>query len=133
MSEPESSSSVEHTVNEFFATFERAQNGASIANVYGEPIPYDDKVIIPIASVSQFFGMGGGVGVDQQPAGSHDEGLGGGGGGHVKARPVAMAEIGPDGMDIHPIIDENRALLASLAFAAWAVFWTARTLAKIFK
>jgi hypothetical protein len=51
----------------------------------------------------------------------------------VKARPVALAEIMPEGVDIHPVIDENRALTAGLLFAAWAVFWAARTLVKLFK
>jgi hypothetical protein len=46
---------------------------------------------------------------------------------------VALAEIMPEGVDIHPIIDENRALIAGLLFAAWAVVWAARTLVKLFK
>ena len=133
MSEQTSSSPVEHSVNQLFATFERAQNSASIDNVYGKPISYGDKVVIPVASVSQFFGLGLGIGVDEESAGQRDEGLGGGGSGQVGARPVALAEISADDIVIHPIVDENRALLVSLAFAAWAVLWTARTLAKIFK
>ena len=133
MSEQEPPSPVENSVNQLFATFERAQNSASIDNVYGKPIPYSDKVIIPIASVSQFFGVGMGVGVDENSAGQRDEGVGGGGSGKVGARPVALAEVSADGVVIHPIVDENRALIVSLAFAAWAVLWTARTLAKIFK
>ena len=123
---------VENTVNEFFATFERAQGSASIDNVYGQPIPYGDSVIVPVASVSQFFGVGLGVGSDHHAAGE-DAGLGGGGTARTKARPIALAEIMPEGVDIHPVIDENRALTAGLLFAAWAVFWAARTLIKLFK
>jgi hypothetical protein len=59
--------------------------------------------------------------------------MGGGGTARTTARPVALAEIMPEGVDIHPVIDENRALLAGLAFAAWAVFWATRTLIKLFK
>jgi uncharacterized spore protein YtfJ len=123
---------IESTVNEFFATFERAQSSASIDNVYGQPVTYGESVIVPVASVSQFFGIGLGVGNNQASA-SQNSGLGGGGTARVKARPVAMAEIMPEGVDIHPIIDENRALTAGLLFAAWAVFWAARTLVKLFK
>ena len=123
---------LENSLNEFFATFERAQRSASIDNVYGQPITYGDSIVVPVASVSQFFGLGLGVGTDQRAEGQ-DGGLGGGGTARVKARPIALAEIMPEGVDIHPIIDENRALTAGLLFAAWAVVWAARTLVKLFK
>ncbi|HTP08088.1 MAG TPA: spore germination protein GerW family protein [Anaerolineae bacterium] len=127
-----SSPIVENTVNEFFATFERAQNSASIDNVYGQPITYGDSIIVPVASVSQFFGIGLGVG-NNQDTDAQNSGVGGGGTARTKARPVALAEIMPEGVDVHPVIDENRALTAGLLFAAWAVFWAARTLVKLFK
>jgi len=123
---------IENSMNEFFATFERAQSSASIDNVYGQPITYGDSIIVPVASVSQFFGIGMGVGADQSVAGPNG-GMGGGGTARTKARPVALAEIMPEGVDVHPIIDENRALTAGLLFAAWAVFLAARTLVKLFK
>ena len=123
---------VENSVNEFFATFERAQHSASIDNVYGQPITYGESIIVPVASVSQFFGIGMGVGADQSVAGPNG-GMGGGGTARTRARPVALAEIMPEGVDIHPIIDENRALTAGLLFAAWAMFLAARTLVKLFK
>src|SRR5512139_2359729 len=130
--QPPANPLIENTVNEFFATFERAQSSASIDNVYGQPITYEDAIIVPVASVSQFFGIGLGVGTDQH-AERQDGGMGGGGTARVKARPVALAEIMPEGVDVHPIIDENRALIAGLLFAAWAVFWATRTLVKLFK
>lgn len=123
---------IETSLNEFFATFERAQNSASIDNVYGPPITYGETLIVPVASVSQFVGIGLGVGANQS-AEAQDGGLGGGGTARVKARPVALAEIMPEGVAIHPIIDEGRALAAGLLFAAWAVFVAARTLVKLFK
>jgi uncharacterized spore protein YtfJ len=123
---------LETAMNEFFATFERAQSSASIDNVYGQPITYEDSIIVPVASVSQFFGIGLGVGTGQRAEGQ-DGGMGGGGTARVKARPIALAEIMPEGVDVHPIIDENRALTAGLLFAAWAVFCAARTLVKLFK
>jgi len=133
MPEEQPTRPVEQAVNHFFATFERAQNKAVVTSVYGEPIPYGSAIVIPVASVSQLFGVGLGVGTNVDVEGQADEGLGGGGSGRVTARPVAMAEITEDGVDVHPIIDENRALVASLLFAAWAVFWATRTLIKLFK
>ncbi len=132
MSEQRSPNVVEQSVNKFFVAFEQAQQSISIDNVYGKPITYGDSVIVPIAGVSQVCGVGGGIGSDDND-GSRDEGLGGGGGTLAGARPIALAEIDADGVKVHPIVDENRALAASLAFAAWAVFWTARTLIKIFQ
>jgi uncharacterized spore protein YtfJ len=123
---------VENSMNEFFATFERAQRGASIDNVYGQPITYGDALIVPVASVSQFFGIGLGIG-SERDANRPNADADGGGAARTKARPVALAEIIPEGVDIHPVIDENRALTAGLLFAAWAVFWAARTLVKLFK
>ncbi len=130
--QPPANPLIEHTVNEFFATFERAQSSASIDSVYGQPIAYGDSIIVPVASVSQFIGVGLGVGNNQR-ADKQDGGMGGGGTARVKARPVALAEIMPEGVDIHPVVDESRALTAGLLFAAWAVFWAARTLVKLFK
>ncbi len=133
MSEQPASHAVESSLNQFFGTFERAQSAASIGNIYGQPIAHGEALVVPAASVSQLFGVGLGVGVDAGPDGRQEEGVGGGGAGHVTARPVALVEITQDGVDVHAVIDENRALVASLAFAAWAVFWTARTLVKLFK
>jgi len=127
-----SNSLVENAMNEFFDTFERAQSSASIDNVYGQPMTYGESIIVPVASVSQFFGVGLGVG-NNQADNTRNSGIGGGGTARTKARPVALAEIMPEGVDIHPVIDENRALIAGLLFAAWAVFWAARTLVKLFK
>ena len=132
MSEATSTSAVEQGVNRFFGTFDQAQRAIAIENVYGQPIASGETVVVPIASVSQVFGLGGGIGSDNQ-AEQRDEGVGGGSGGVVRARPIAVAEIDADGVKVHAVVDENRALAVSLAFAAWAVFWTARTLIKIFK
>jgi uncharacterized spore protein YtfJ len=133
MSEVKPASAVEQGVNRFFATFEQAQQAVSIENVYGQPINSGETVVVPIASVAQAFGMGGGIGSGSEAEDKNNEGVGGGGAGIVRARPIAVAEIDDEGVRVHAVVDENRALAVSLAFAAWAVFWTARTLIKIFK
>ncbi len=133
MSEAVSHSAVEQGINRFFDAFEQAQQAVSINNVYGQPVTQGETMIVPIASVTQLIGAGGGIGSGTKTEAKRDEGVGGGGGGAIGARPIAFAEIDAQGVKIHPIVDENRALAVSLAFAAWAVFWTARTLVKIFK
>ena len=133
MAEGAASSAVELGVNKFFGAFEQAQQSVSINNIYGQPVTHGETVIVPIASVGQIIGAGGGIGSGHAADGQRDDGVGGGGGGAIGARPIAFAEIDVEGVKIHPIVDENRALAVSLAFAAWAVFWTARTLIKIFK
>ena len=134
MSEMSQPTVVEQGVNQFFATFERAQNSASVYSAFGDPVTYGETVVVPVASVTQIFGLGMGIGSSATQADEPPRaGLGGGGTGRVTARPVAMAEITPDGVDIHPVIDENRAVVAGVLFAAWAVFWAARTLIKLFK
>src|SRR5512145_580247 len=115
MSEATSTSAVEQGVNRFFGTFEQAQRAIAIENVYGQPITSGETVVVPIASVAQAFGMGGGIGSDGE-ASARDEGVGGGGGGLVRARPIAVAEIDADGVKVHAVVDENRALAVSLAF-----------------
>ncbi len=133
MSEEQSASAVEQGVNRFFTTFEQAQQTIAIGNVYGQPIMAGEMMVVPIASVAQAFGMGGGIGSgDKSESNVTQEGVGGGGAGIVRARPIAVAEIDAEGVRVHAVVDENRALGVSLAFAAWAVFWTARTLIKIF-
>jgi len=133
MSEEKSTSAVEQGVNRFFATFEGARQTVLIENVYGQPIVSGETLVVPIASVSQAFGLGGGIGHTEPAEAKNNEGVGGGGGGLVRARPIAVVEIDAEGVKVHAVVDENRALAVSLAFAAWAVFWTARTLIKIFK
>jgi hypothetical protein len=79
---------------------------------------------VPVASVSQFFGIGMGVGANQA-AGEPNSGLGGGGTARVKARPIALAEIMRKALTFIRLSTRIRALTAGLLFAAWAVFWAA--------
>ncbi len=117
-----------------FAQFESLQEHASIEAVYGKPVQAEDKIIIPVAQVSYMFGLGFGEGQEpqlkdgSQPAGSG----GGGGGGGVRARPVAVIEITPEHTHVEGVVDEQRIVLAGIAFAAWAIFWIASALIRIF-
>ncbi len=102
-----------------------AQPGA----VYSAPVVSGDYTIITASEVSVGigfgYGLGGGVGpkpgegeatseaepqeTQDQPAGF---GGGGGGGGASMARPVAVISVGPEGVQIQPIVDASKIALA---------------------
>jgi uncharacterized spore protein YtfJ len=68
---------------------DRLQVGASVRNVYGDPVQVGDRTVIPIARVSYGFGAGGRAsGKEKTPLGQN-----GGGGAGLSARPVGALEI----------------------------------------
>jgi uncharacterized spore protein YtfJ len=79
----------------------------SADRVYAEPVRVGDRVVIPAASIE--FSGGFGFGGDSQSNG------GGGGGGYQAGRPVAVVEVGPDGVRVRPVIDFTRVGLTVLA------------------
>ncbi|HXC12849.1 MAG TPA: spore germination protein GerW family protein [Stellaceae bacterium] len=71
------------------ALVDRLQVGASVRNVYGDPVQVGDRTVIPIARVSYGFGAGGRAsGKEKAPPGQN-----GGGGAGLSARPVGALEI----------------------------------------
>ena len=65
------------------------------------------------------FGGGSGVGIDGESEGG---GGGGGGGGLGRSRTIAVADVGPEGVKIRPVIDiTGLALPAVSAIAALIV------------
>jgi uncharacterized spore protein YtfJ len=88
-------------------------SGASI--VYGRPIKQGDVVIIPAAEVVAGLGFGSGFGYD--PVSECEDGAtvtGGGGGGKVFSRPVAIVIISPEGVRVEPVRDRTKVLLAAI-------------------
>lgn len=81
---------------------------AKVTAVYSEPQQHGDHTIITaselMVSMGAGFGGGGGAGKDGE-AGS---GGGGGGGGSTLARPVAVIAIGPNGVNVEPIVDVTK-------------------------
>lgn len=82
-----------------------------------------DRTVIPLVEVFAAGGFGAGVGSGQAnaeaeagAAGSGGGG-GGGGGGTSRSRPVAVIEIGPEGVHIRPVVDWTAIALA--AVTAW--------------
>ena len=114
--------------------------------VFGRPVAAGDRVVITAreVSVGGGFGWGGGmtagevdaVGGDEEGAGEEeavgtDVGHGAGGGGGGSGRPVAVIDVGPDGVNVTPVVDKTKLGLA--AVGAWsavalAMFTTVKTL-----
>lgn len=83
----------------------RVFGDASAATVFSAPADVGDSVVITAAAWERAggFGFGGGKGTDQDSG--EGEGSGGGGGGTAQVRPVAVITVGPDGIDVRPVID----------------------------
>jgi uncharacterized spore protein YtfJ len=63
---------------------------------YGKPVEAHGHVVIPVATLRTFGGLGFGNGTPPAPDADATS-SGGGGGGFVDARPIGFIDIGPDG------------------------------------
>ncbi len=85
--------------------------------VYSKPVVVGDYTVITASelSIGMGFGFGGGGASPSETDEDKSElgygGAGGGGGGST-ARPVAVIEIGPNGVKVEPIVDPTKILLA---------------------
>ena len=81
---------------------------AKVTAVYSEPIQSGDYTVITaselMVGIGAGFGGGGGTGQD----GEEGSGGGGGGGGSTMARPVAVIAVGPNGVQVEPIVDPTK-------------------------
>lgn len=95
----------------------RFTEGLSADVVFGNAERVGDRVVITAAAVERGGGWGFGAGRGGDDEQGEGDGGGGGGGGRAEARPVAAIDIGPNGVDIRPIVDVTKvgiALIASL-------------------
>jgi uncharacterized spore protein YtfJ len=92
---------------------------AKPAAVYGEPVVAGERTVITASEVSVGMGLGLGSGGDK--AGDGGGGVGGGGG--SIARPVAVISIGPEGVDVEPIVDVTKLGIAFIT--ALGALWLA--------
>ncbi len=119
-------------VEELLAQIASIRENAHVRTVFGEPIHHGDRVVVPVARVQGGLGLGFGRGETAAESG-RPSGAGGGGGGMFRAGPVAIVEITPTGVQIRPIVDVTRLVLAGMLLAAWVIFWgnvTARAFAR---
>jgi len=75
--------------------------------VFSKPAKSGDYTLITASEVT--VGLGSGYGFGEKTQGQPDSaGGGGGGGGMAAGRPVAVVSVGPDGVQVHPIIDRTK-------------------------
>jgi uncharacterized spore protein YtfJ len=87
------------------------QAGASVTNVYGDPIKVGGRTVIPIARVGYGFGAGGGI----RREGEQPQGGGSGGGAGMRAHPAGALEITDAGTRFIPFVDPARLGVAMMA------------------
>ncbi len=92
------------------ATLDRFLSTADVERAYGKPIQQGDRWIIPTAEVVAGLGFGVGLGHGGGDAG----GSGGGGGGRAFSRPVAVIVVGPEGVEVTPVLDVTKIALTAL-------------------
>ncbi len=89
--------------------------------VFSEPLTVGERTLITAAEVrvGMGFGFGGGIGMDEaskdvseDAAQDSGAGFGGGGGGASGGRPIAAISIGPEGVEVEPIVDVTKIALA---------------------
>jgi uncharacterized spore protein YtfJ len=90
-------------------------------SVFTEPMTQGEYTVITASEVSVGLGYGYGGGGGSGSADEDEEGEtgsatgyggGGGGGGGAMARPVAVIELGPNGVRVEPIVDPTKIVLA---------------------
>lgn len=98
---------------------------AQASAAFGEPCSVGDRTVIPVAEVmcGYGFGMGGGSGSSPGGEAGSGSGAGGGGGGGARSRPVAVIVVGPDGVQVRPIIDLSQIYLAAMTAGVIGLFW----------
>jgi uncharacterized spore protein YtfJ len=74
---------------------------ASPGTVFSEPVTVGNDLVITAAAWERGGGFGFGGGGDNEQSG----GFGSGGGGGAQGRPVAVIRVGPNGIDVRPVID----------------------------
>lgn len=116
----------------------------SVDAVFGKPQTLGDRTVIPVAEVSYGFGLGFGSGPaaaechcdcaeGEQKEGCEcechqehpQEASGGGGGAGGIARPIAYLEVGPEGVKVESIVDEQKVTLAGIFLVGWVFAWLA--------
>src|SRR5437588_12337132 len=78
---------------------------AQVKSVFGDPVTAGEKTIIPVAKIA--YGFGGGVGTGGV-GDTRAKGEGGGGGGGVRALPVGVFEVGPQGTRFVAVNDRQK-------------------------
>jgi uncharacterized spore protein YtfJ len=139
---PKGDTTVDEAMNQFLRgmeqeaerkaqTMERLLSAADAAKVFSQPVTSGGYTVITAAEVGGGGGFGSGMGMgaprgrrrrdagqDEQAADQEERGtgagIGGGGGGGSMGRPVSTIIIGPDGVEVRPVLDVTKLTLAAL-------------------
>lgn len=83
--------------------------------VFGEPETIGAATVVPVTEV--ILGLGTG------PSSTEAPDVATGGGGHVRTRPLATIEVGPEGTRVQPVVDTQKVALAGLMLSIWVFGW----------
>jgi uncharacterized spore protein YtfJ len=140
------------TLDSIFERIDKMSDEVNVDAVFGEPREAGEHVLIPVAELQYGFGVGAGTAqggespedadADVETSDDADEAAcceksggtaeGAGGGAGAKARPLATIIVGPDGVSVKAIMDEQKIALAGILLSAWAVGWLAVVLKTLF-
>lgn len=101
---------------------------ASASHCFGAAVSSGEHTVIPVAEVSYGLGFGWGSGGPDEAGGG-----GGGGGAGGRARGIAVIEVSPNGVRVHPVYDQTAIALAGIAFASAATAIASKTLLKLIR
>lgn len=135
-----------------FEKIGRISEEADVNRVFGQPKEIEGHIVIPVAEIAYGFGMGFGMGTGMEESEIEAEieaelpeipeveeekkaemGIGGGGGGGARVRPLAYIEVGPEGTQIKPVMDEQKIALAGILLSIWTVGWVGMVIKTLFK
>ncbi len=89
--------------------FDKFARHKDVTLIYGEPVSYENRCIIPVAKMSYSFGAGGGGGANTE---KNESGQGEGSGGYISVKPLGVYEMGADRVRFKPVIDVKFILTA---------------------
>ena len=120
---------------------------ANVNAVFSEPVTVEGRTVISVAKIGYAFGLSGGhvQAAEKGEADSPGHGVaeqagdqakrdteGSAGFGGVRACPMAVIEVTPEGTHVEPIVDEQKLSLAGAMLVGWCIYWLARALTRIF-
>ncbi len=104
-------------------TIERFLSTANVDHVYGQAVQSGESTVIPTAEVFSMMGFGEGHGTGPEGKGG---GSGSGGFGRTFSRPVAVVVARQGDVDIRPVYDFTKIILAVVTTWGFMVMTLAR-------
>ena len=101
------------------------ERGASVKNVFGEPIEAQGRTLVPVARVAYGFGAGRGHDKKGNDTTKHKDADDGGGGGGASAKPIGVLEVTDEGTRFIATRDNGR-LYAGIAAGFLVGMWLGR-------